>query len=101
MTREVVLELWLEGGKLATIARLLNEDSDGIEDAIRMELNRIRDEFQPGAAQASAEVPEETPAKARKGAAHSSDRPARRETNHAAALKRSPARNATGRLANG
>ena len=85
MTREVVLELWLEGGRLNTIARLLGEDPHGVEDAVRMELNRLRNEN----TQDQPEPCSPAPAEARTEAADSSPRPAR---NRAAAMKRDPVR---------
>ena len=90
MTRGVVLELWLQGGRLHTIAQLLGEDASGIEDAVRMELCRIRDEHQPEPNAAAPADPAPSPAPKAKRAAPSSGRPARR--NHAVEMKTDPVR---------
>ena len=87
MTRDAVLSAWLEGARIGTLARIVNEDPEGVEDAIRHELRTIREEYQPSVSAESA--PLTTARKAR--AAASSPLP---EPNHAAAMKRSPARRA-------
>ena len=88
MTRALVLELWMQGGNLHTIAQLLGEDPIGLEDAVRMELRRIRDEFQPAEGQPPAGKVA-LPAPPALEAGDSSPRPGR---NRAAEMKRDPVR---------
>lgn len=83
MTREVVLELWLQGGRLCTIAKLLGEDPHGVEDAVRMELQRIRDEFQSEPNAAAPAEPEALPPPQRAKRAASSFEPSARRKNMA------------------
>lgn len=91
MTRDAVLSAWLEGARIATLARVVNEDPEGVEDAIRHELRTIREEYQPSVSAVSA--PLTTARKSR--AADSSPLP---EPNHAAAMRKSPARRAVERI---
>lgn len=49
MTRQNLIEAWLEGACIATLAKLLDEDPLGIEAGIRHELLQIRAEQQDAA----------------------------------------------------
>lgn len=92
MTRDAVLTAWLEGARIGTLARVINEDPAGVEDALRHELRTIREEYQPSV---SAEAPPLTTAKVAQAAASS---PSPAPKNHAAAMRKSPARKAVERI---
>ncbi len=47
MTRDAVLTAWLEGARIGTLARIVNEDPVGVEDALRHELRNIQQEYEP------------------------------------------------------
>lgn len=91
MTRTVLVEAFMEGASLGTLAKLLGETPENLEHGFRQGLIEIRDgsRDQPVADAPLAERAAATaPRQARNGADSSSGRPAR----HAGALKRSPAR---------
>jgi hypothetical protein len=48
MTGSAVLQAWREGASIITLGALLNEEPKGIEDVLRLELERGRGEFRPG-----------------------------------------------------
>lgn len=112
MTRDAVLSAWLEGARIGTLARIVNEDPAGVEDALRHELRSIREEYQPSVSAEPAPLP--TARKAQ--AADSSPSPApeflpkrkkptyrkqARPLVHAAELAASPVRKAVAKLVNG
>lgn len=57
MTRDAVLTAWLEGARIGTLARIVNEDPVGVEDALRHELRSIREEYQPSVSADPAPLP--------------------------------------------
>jgi hypothetical protein len=80
MTRLILVDAFMEGASMETLAKLLGEELDDLQAGLRQGLHEFRDQFQPEVAGPQAESAGATaPRTVRTEAADSSPRPVRRK----------------------